>query len=209
MCHLAFVNRWMKGLGRRIVRLHPLMIAALFVCISLGQGFYFWQRKEEIEMAQMTMGRLIGKTELFQRQQQKLENWHARHDAPDPDFVRTALEAHRPLQQERAQLEEIVNHPALFATREVRNRLTFLQGTENRIVFLEERRMNPVYGKESELRLVHPVEIDRMDLAYLLDQIEGLSAIDAQHRPELIPLDFSLRISEGHIFWDVRLVKRE
>lgn len=134
---------------------------------------------------------LRGRSALEKRIQK--EQFLNRYSNFEPYFIDQCLEAMPLLQGNLRELIAMKNHPACRNRDVIEKRIRFLEGPENRLSFAEENIRSSKRIKETEERLLHPVEIDADDLEHLLSLIEDVAI--GGHLPNPRPPSFSSRIS--------------
>lgn len=141
------------------------------------------------------------------------ERFLSRYSNSEPYFVDQHLES-LPLMQ--ANLKEhlaMKNHPACRNREGLEKRIAFLESAENRLTFAEENIRSSKRIKETQERLIHPVEINRDDLEHLLSLIEDVSIGPYQpdpRSPQLLIEDFTLTKKDPATYeLNLSLMKRE
>jgi len=131
----------------------------------------------------------------------------------EPYFIDQCLEALPLLQSNLSELHAMKNHPACKNREALTKRIAFLEGPENRLSFAEETIRSSKRIKETEERLLHPVEVDAKDLERLLSLIEDVAiggCVPDQTSPQLIIQDFVLTKKNNAIYeLNLSLLKRE
>ena len=204
-----------ESMGRTFFyRNHPrvlfcfLLLPLIAVSLLLAPRFL---RLRTIEQ-EFDSAALGGRSALAKRE--KKESFLKGYSNFEPYFINQSLEALPFLQDELEKLHQLKDHPASTGKEEILRRITFLEGTENRLAFAEENILTSSHLKESEERLLHSIEIDENDLNRLLCLIEGVSIdhFSPQSRsPQLLIQDFSLSKKEGRDTYELNLalIKRE
>ena len=191
-------------------RIFFLLLLLPLIAVSLLLVPRFWKLRT-IEQ-EFDSAALLGKSALAKRG--KRERFFKRYSDFEPYFVNQSLETFSFLQDELAELHHLKDHPATINKSELARRISFLEGSENKLAFAEETVQSSSVFKESEERQLHPVEINEEDLNRLLSLIEGV-AVDnfSPHprSPQLLIQDFSLTKKEGANTFDLNLslIKRE
>jgi hypothetical protein len=141
------------------------------------------------------------------------DRFTTRYSNSEPYFIDQFLEAPPLLSQNIEGLKSMKNHPACKNRDDVARRISYLEGTANRLSFAEENIRSSKRVKETEERLLHPVEIDSNDLSRLLSLIENVPVGDFSpypHSPQLLIQDFTLMKKEGTVYeLQFNLLKRE
>ena len=144
---------------------------------------------------------------------ERKESLIQRYSQFDPYFIDQYLESLPLLQKELTELQSIQNHPACVNRETIQHRIAFLSGTENRLAFAEENIRSSKRIKETEEKLLHPVEIDVNDLEHLLSIIENISIGEYSpniHSPQLLIQNFCLTKKNNRVNeLNLTLLKRE
>lgn len=152
-----------------------------------------------------------GRSALEKRLQK--EQFLQRYREAEPYFIDQCLESLPLLERERRELLAMKNHPACSNRDKASRRIAFLAGPENRLAFAEENIRSSKSMKETEERLIHPVEIDLDDLEHLLALIEDLPVgafHPNPHSPQLLIQDFRLTKKTPAVFeLNLSMIKRD
>jgi hypothetical protein len=184
-----------------------LLFPFVFSWILLSPRFYSLCEEERafettFPLAQRALKKRAGK-DLFLRRYSHIE----------PYFIDRYLESFLLLQNEKKECEMMKQHPACSNREAAKRRLEWLQGPDNKMVFVEENLRSSKKIKETEERLMHPVEIDRDDLEHLLSLIEAVpvgACRPIATSPQLIIQDFRLtRKSPAAFSLNLSLIMRE
>lgn len=138
------------------------------------------------------------------------------HDA-DHFYIDKYLESLSFLEPEVEGLQKLLNNKNLVADEAIRKRLEHLTGPGNSLGFTEGVVQSTPFFQETTETLVHPVEINGLDLQKILAKIEGLdigSYTPSPNRPQLIVLEFKLdrknTAEKNEVFLlNLKLLKRE
>jgi hypothetical protein len=154
---------------------------------------------------------LRGKSALEKRANK--EKFLQRYTHFEPYFLNQHLETLSLLRHELTELTRLKRHPACQNRDQLNKRIAFIENKENRLSFAEESMLSTKRVKETEEKLLHPVQIDAYDLDQLLCFIEGIpigSYTPHPHSPQLLIRDFLLK-SRGNATYelDLNLIKRE
>jgi hypothetical protein len=154
---------------------------------------------------------LRGRSALEKRQVR--EQFLIRYSNFEPYFIDQCLESLPLLQENLSHLHAMKNHPACPNRQAVMQRINFLESGDNRLSFAEENIRSSKRVKETEERLLHPVEIDSNDLDRLLCLIEDVAIgehVPHPNSPQLIIHDFVLT-KKNHAVYELNLslLKRE
>lgn len=141
------------------------------------------------------------------------EKFLTRYSHCEPYFIDHSLESYLFLQTHLKDLKAMQNHPACQNREAVLRRIAFLEGPENRLSFAEENIRSSKRIKETEERLLHPVEIETEDLDRLLSWIEDVPVgryLPSPHSPQFLIQDFSLSRKEDAVYeLNISLLQRE
>jgi hypothetical protein len=192
----------------RVWLLFSLLIAPFFLAFAILAPRYFSLRENE---KTFDAAALRGRSALEKRIER--ERFLNRYSNFEPYFIDQCLEALPLLQTSLRDLHAMKNHPACKNREDLMKRINFLEGTENRLSFAEENIRTSKRIKETDERLLHPVEVDANDLDRLLSLIEDVTIAGYtpnQSSPQLIIQDFVL-IKKDHAIYELNLslLKRE
>ncbi len=192
---------------------HGFACFLLFSSLSLFV-FFFSKERTLAEQASRLSSLCEKRNETLQKRIYK-KDFLAQYQAFDPFFLEKNLETLFLLKKESQEIESHLRHPAFFSQEDLRCRLEFLQGNQNRIKFKEDAfRHSPLFD-EVELSLTHPVEINKDDLATILSNIEGVKIqknLLPPGRPQLIIRKMELekkKETQETLLLNLQLVKRE
>lgn len=192
----------------RVVLLFCILIAPFFLILAILAPRFFALR--ETEQA-FDAAALRGRAALEKRLEK--EQFIQRYSHFEPYFVDQCLEALPLLQNNLQELQAMKDHPACKNRAHVMQRIGFLQSAENRLSFAEENIRSSKRIKETEERLLHPVEIDANDLEQLLCLIEDIPVGEyaPEHQaPQLLIQDFVLTKKDAAVYeLNLSLIKRE
>ena len=189
--------------------LFTVLLLPLFVVSALLIPRFWKLRIIEEEFDSAALG---GKSALAKRA--KRERFLKRYSEFEPYFINQSLETLPFLQDELSELYQLKEHPATVHKDQILRRIAFLEGTANKLGFAEENIQTSPHLKESEERLLHPVEVNEKDLNHLLSLIEGISIGEFSpdlRSPQLLIQDFSLSNNEKRNTYELNLslIKRE
>lgn len=155
----------------------------------------------------------------FIREKKQAMNMAVRNHYKDADhfYIDKHVETLSFLEPEIESLQKLVNNKNFAGDEVVKKRLEQLSGTGNNMVFSEGIVQSTPNFQEVTETLVHPVEINSMDLQKILARIEGVPIgpfTPGPNRPQLVILDFKLdrkNITEkNEVFTlNLKLLKRE
>jgi hypothetical protein len=141
------------------------------------------------------------------------ERFLARYLHSEPYFVNQTLERLPLCRDKIAKLREWAGHPACQQREAIEKRLQALEGPENRLAFAEDKVRSFGRIKESEERLLHPVELEMADLERLLALIENQQIAEFEPdpaSPQLQVLDLELTLKDSSMaLTKMTLLKRE
>ena len=203
-----------EPIGRFFFEKNRLWLLLALLCAPFFAGIAFLSPRfltlREVEQS-FDAAALRGRSSLEKRVQR--EEFLRRYTASEPYFIDQYLESFPLLQKELKELKSIQNHPACANRDFVQHRIGFIESSENRLAFAEENIRTSKKVKETDERLLHPVEIDADDLEHLLSLIEDIplgSNIPYPHSPQLLIQDFSLiKKNRGVYELNLTLLKRE
>ncbi len=180
----------------------PLLFSLSYLFI---QNNRFHELKDSFEMA-------IQKGKVAMDRKAKKERFLKNYSYSDPYFLDQQIESLHFLQLERANLEALLSHPALSKKGFLQDRLSFLDGAENRLSFIEENIQASSQIKETEEKQRHPVQMDEQDLQKLLSLIEAIpigNYLPANRSPQLLIRDFKIKKQETPLKTSVFEVEME
>ena len=195
----------MISIGRLVLSIRPLFLWLLALLPCIGTLAIFSVHLQTLNDAEEHFAELCARSRPLCKQYAIQTRWMERYGAATPYFLNQTLETQRFLSSEIDWLHKMANHPALQQRSLLQERLHFL--SDNQISFLTEPLQSTPDWKESEERLVHPVQLSEADLWKLL------RILDAPNAPQLIILDLQLKKmdfpfhNQGFVC-DFRLLKR-
>jgi len=185
-----------------------LLIAPFFLVLAVLAPRFFTLRETE---RSFDSAALRGRAALEKRIEKEM--FLCRFSKFEPYFIDQYLEALPLLQDNLQELYAMKNHPASKNRDALAKRIEFLEGPDNRLSFAEENIRSSKRIKETEERLLHPVEIDMNDLNRLLSLIEDVAIggyTPKETSPQLIIQDFVLTKKNGAAYeLNLSLLKRE
>lgn len=192
----------------RVWLFFTLLITPFFLALAVLAPRYFALRETE---KTFDAAALRGRCALEKRIER--EEFLSRYSNCEPYFIDQCLEALPLLQTNIHELHAMKNHPACKNREALMKRIEFLEGSENRLSFAEENIRSSKRIKETEERLLHPVEVDANDLERLLSLIEDVAIggyVPDPASPQLIIQDFSLTQKNNALYeLNLSLLKRE
>lgn len=187
------------------------LLPFIFVVIS------YWSDKSNIDDLHRTLEDMHQSALIHERKQ--ATNISVRNHYKDADhfYIDKHVETLTFLEPEVESLQKLVNNKNFAGDEAVRKRLEQLTGTANTMVFSEGIVQSTPNFQEVTETLVHPVEINAMDLQKILSRIEGVPIgpfTPGPNRPQLVILDFKLdrkNITEKNEVFNLnlKLLKRE
>ncbi len=189
-----------------------LFFVALAIPIAIAFALLIPRFLSLLEMEKdMAVAALRSKSALEKRRIK--EAFLQQYANPEPYFIDKHLETLPLLQKELAYLRQIEEHPACANRAELQKRISFLQTSKNRLAFAEEAMRSSPRVKETDEKLLHPVEVDWEDLERILSLVEHVkigSHAPVKGSPQLILSNFSLtKKKSGSYELDLSLLKRE
>lgn len=121
------------------------------------------------------------------------------------------------LEDEVRALEKLAESSTYGNHQAIKNRIDFLTGNDNRLVFTEGVVQSYPGFQETQESLLHTVEVNEEDLRHILSRIEGIDIGDyspGPNRPQLIITDFKIdkknTFANNEVFiLNLKLLKRE
>jgi hypothetical protein len=166
-----------------------LIVPFLFLSFFLTLRFFSLRDMENQFDAALLRGRAA-----LERRALK-EQFLQRYTGFEPYYINQTLESLVLLSKELKERRLLLQHPLCYDREATLRRIAFLEGIENRLTFAEENVRSSKTVKETEEKLIHPVEIDGDDLDHLLSLIEGVpigNYTPHPHSPQLLIQDFLL-----------------
>lgn len=139
------------------------------------------------------------KGKIAMERKAKKERFLYRYSNTDPYFLDQQIETLVFNQKEQDYLGSLLNHPAFPHKESLRDRLSFLLSSENKIVFTEENIRTSSHIKETDEKQKHPVQLDESDLQKLLSLIEDIPIgpyLPLKQSPQLLIREFKLNRQE-------------
>jgi hypothetical protein len=187
-----FVERLGHLLFKRIG--FPFFYVLILVCPLSVVAFLFVE-KQSVDMLaeQLETCKLKAKTAVQRKERKEL--FVKRHVGSDPYFLSKELENLSFLGNEKGELKNWLNHPAVSNKAPILQRLKFLENGSNRLVFQEEDLQLSKLYKETLEKQKKPVEMDQIDLKKILGTIEDLPSENPAltQRPQLLISEFSMQ----------------
>lgn len=190
-----------------IAGLIPLFFVVIFLMSQLDE---LQKLKMQIRYIELT---------ALQKQRKQAVNIALRNNYHEAEhfYIDKNLESLRFLEPEVESLKKIMSNSNFAEDENIRKRLTFLTGPENRLAFTEGVMVSTPFFQETTETLVHPVEVDILDVKKILALVEGVDIgafKPAPARPQLLVLDFKLEKKSVEDKSDVftlnmKLLKRE
>jgi hypothetical protein len=207
---MTFIERLSRYLfeKNRLPILFALWIVPFLIAFSLLAPRFLSLREMEFKL---DAAALRGRSALEKRAQK--EQFLRRYSDFTPYFIDQTLEPLSFMQTELKHLRSLQSHPACPDRKSIERRIAFLEGMDNRLLFAEEAVRTSKRLKETDERLMHPIEINSDDLEHLLCLIEGIPIgpfTPNPQSPQLIIRDIQLdRKNENVYQLELSLLKRE
>jgi hypothetical protein len=199
-------------LNKRLV----LWVSSALLGLSLCLFSFLLIRKMQLDEKILRLSHLYEMRNSTLEKRSWKKNFLAQYRNGDPLYLEKHLEPIALLSKETQQITALLEHPAFYQNELLKNRLVFLQGSQNRIHFKEESIRSARLVKEEELSFLHPIEVDTQDLEKILSLIEGvpLQTTLPPSRPQLIIQRFEMKKmhkEEGSDTFSIhlQLLKRE
>ncbi len=178
---------------------------------------HFYQQKSHLEELHTNLE--IVHQQAFVKEKKQATNLAVRQHFREADhfYIDKYLETLVFLEPEIESLQKIVNDKNFAEDERIRKRLEFLTSQSNTLVFSEGVVQSYPLFQETTETLVHPVEINAVDIQKILARIEGVeinSFQPGQNRPQLMITEFKLdkkKITDkNEVFQlNLKLLKRE
>lgn len=189
-----------------------IFFSSLLVPIICATFYLFFQILELQELENRFIYSTKKGKSAIEKKRNK-EQFLRRYSSYTPYFINQYIESLNFLDKEKQELITLLNHPAVLNKKILKERLSFLSGETNRLLFAEEKVRSSTKIKETEEKQRHPVQVDEKDLEKLLSLIEDVSS-EPLNSPQLIIRNFQLKKKEtslrNEIFEvEMELLKRE
>ncbi len=195
-----------------------LLYVMLLGLLPIGLAiFNFMTQQNKLNLVEMTI-LMLGDQAATQKKKQAV-NIAVRNNFRDADhfYIDKHLETIEFLEPEVESLQKVLKNKNFADDENIKKRLDFLTGTQNKLIFTEGVVQSTPLFQETTETLVHPVEVDVNDIKVLLAKIEGTEIGKegpSPNRPQLIILDF--KIEKKHVteknevfLLNLKLLKRE
>lgn len=181
-------NREKKEFLTEVKRQFALQVFLSFVCpVTLLSSFYFVFSQNQ-RFIEERIAKLEKKTSVLAKIHRNREEYLQKYAGADPDFLSKYVEPVSFLSSDVKMLSEIQNSASTSQYKPLQDRLLFLQGDKNRLRFKEIAKRENGSFYEKQLAIIHPVEVDALDIGKLLSLIEGVEIGEfprAYQRPDL------------------------
>lgn len=183
----------------------------------LGIGFLFWSDLDGVNSFEYHLETVEELARKVEKKQISNIATLTQYRNADHFYIDKQLETLNFLEPELDSLKKTVANPHFIEDEPTRKRLNFLNSKQNHLTFSESNVQSTPFFQEVTETLLHPVEINLLDLQKILTAIEGrdLGPYKASEgRPQLIILDFKLDKKnireENQVFeLNMKLLKRE
>lgn len=179
--------------------------------------FLFYSEKNQLSELRSSLA--IIQDQAFLKEKKQALNLAIRHHFRDADhfYIDKYLETLVFLEPEIEVLQKIANDKNFADDERIKKRLEFLTSQANSLAFSEGIVQTFPLFQETTETLVHPVEVNALDLQKVLARIEGIgigSFIPGPNRPQLLITECSLdkkKITDKNevFLLNLKLVKRE
>lgn len=195
-----------------IIYLLILGIIPFFVAI-----YFFSSELEEVDYVDNYLEDLQDQAQRVQNRQAANIAIREKYKGADHFYIDKNLETLQFLEPELEGLEKLTKNPNYIEDDQIRKRLAFLKGKQNRLSFSESNVQTTPFFKEVTETLLHPVEVNLSNLKKILALVEGreIGPFKAPiGRPQLLIVDFKIdkkSIRENNEVYDLnmKLIKRE
>lgn len=183
----------------------------------LGTAFFFWSDLDYINSFEYQLETVEELAMRVERKQiSNIATLNLYRNA-DHFYIDKQLETLDFLEPELESLKKTVENPHFIEDEPTKKRLSFLTGKQNHLTFSESNVQSTPYFQEVTETLLHPVEINLLDLQKILTAVEGRELgpfKSSEGRPQLLILDFKLEKKnireENQVFeLNMKLLKRE
>ena len=184
-CGKLFFSQ-MRPLFFYILTLFPLISSVAFLIL---QNMSIQDMEERFTQA-------IGKGKIATDRKAKKDRFLLRYSQAEPYFLDHQIESLTFLQKEKDRLSSLLSHPALPDKAALKERLAYIEGEQNRLVFTEENIRTSAQVIETDEKQRFPIQIDEDDLQKLLSLIEDMPVgnhFSARQGPQLIVRDLKLK----------------
>jgi hypothetical protein len=185
----------------------------LFFLLLLPFLFLFFDYSAKLKKVDRISSHLEKTTSLFlEKERKQAVNKVCRKQFANKEryALEKELEKISPLKREREEIERVVRKNAFLGNGPLEERLLFLNGKANRLLFTEAAATAKMGVQETVEALSHPVEVDANDLKHILKVLDGYNP----SFPQSFITDFQLtrtrKATGGDVFLlNLKLVKRE
>lgn len=174
MDRLLFLSRWLS---------HPLSILSGGILICLLSVWFHLSRERALSDLHERAKFLREKKLSLQHKEETEKRILAQMEAANPVYVEEVLAKLCFLQNETDRLQVILRSEP--SSRKVKERLEFIQGSQNQLRLREENFQRVSNLEEVDVIQDHPIELSQNDLTYLLSQLENvaLGSYSPEHDP--------------------------
>jgi len=159
----------------------------------LLSSFFLFSEKQTTEVFQDQFSSIAQKAKTAFAKKTRKEKFLETHKNSDPYFLDKEIESLAFLETEKARLKSWLTHPAIANKEALKKRLSFLEGRQNRLSFVDDEIQLGKSCKETLEKQRERVEVDVEDLKHLLALIEEIQGEANLKRPQLLICDFSLK----------------
>jgi hypothetical protein len=198
-------------------QIRPLFFYSFLLIPFLFSGSYLLRRHSFQQQLEIRFRDAAKKGKLAIARKMRKDNFLKRYSNADPFFLDKHIESLSFLQDERAAISSMIQHPALSNKRKLQERLDFLESGRNRLAFTEENIRTSFKIKETDEKQRHPVQMSENDLHKLLASIEDVAVGDNEpiaKMPQLLIRDLLITKIENPgacevVEVEMELLKRE
>lgn len=200
----------------------PLSRAVLYlICIGslplIFVVFLFLSQNNELKELRDAMENIQHQAFLKEKKQALNQSVCQHFCEADHFYIDKYLESLVFLEPEIETLQKIVEDKNFSDNEQIKKRLEFLTSSSNALAFSEGVVQTFPLFQETLETLVHPVEVNAVDIQKILSRIEGIKMGEwapGPHRPQLIITDFKLDKKKVYdknevYLLDLKLIKRE
>ena len=203
-----------ETLGFFFFKKNRILLFFTLLCAPFAMtGFFLFSRFMDLRGIEKALDGAALQARSALEKREKKAKFFERYAKSEPYFINQHLETLPLLQNELNLLLEMQRHPGCRQQSAIGRRIAFLQGAQNRLSFAEDNVRSSLKVKETEEKLLHPVEIDGEDLNRLLSLIENVSIEKHQPHPsspQLLIQDFQLSKKDPSVYkLNLALLKRE
>jgi hypothetical protein len=167
----------------------------LFTIPFLVIGFILFPQFWSLLQIQKKIEIIWKQVPLSLKNREEKEMFLQLYSSSNPCFISQNLENFYLLSKEMQKLSKEIIHPACHNKSKIKKRIDFLNSTKNSLQFIQDNSYMSNHIRETQIHLLHSVELDLSDLEHLLCLAENISIgnnFPLSDSPQLLIHYFSL-----------------